>query len=180
KTLGVLLDVAKKTGRSPAQTALRWVIQRPFVTSAIIGARTIEHLRDNHPMLIAEQIAFLLDMAMSEFYFAYLYYLLMNAGTICLCLGFLLKERSVTDYSVSDQMLEKYRITAREATLFPLIMRGLGNKQIAYELSIKLQTVKQHMSSIFRKTGTQSRFELMNMVISLRLGPVKTEYQKVQ
>ena len=38
--LAALLDAAKEIGRSPAEVALRWVLDRPFMTSAIVGART--------------------------------------------------------------------------------------------------------------------------------------------
>ena len=40
-------EVAKEIGRSPAQIALRWVMDRPGVTSPILGARTTEQLEDN-------------------------------------------------------------------------------------------------------------------------------------
>jgi aryl-alcohol dehydrogenase-like predicted oxidoreductase len=42
-----LTEVAEKTGRTPAQVALRWLIQQPVVTAPIIGARTPEQLEDN-------------------------------------------------------------------------------------------------------------------------------------
>lgn len=45
--LAALLSVSDDLGRSPAQTALRWVIQQPGITSAIVGARNVEQLRDN-------------------------------------------------------------------------------------------------------------------------------------
>ncbi len=38
--LAALLDAAKEIGRSPAEVALRWVLDRPFMTGAIVGART--------------------------------------------------------------------------------------------------------------------------------------------
>jgi aryl-alcohol dehydrogenase-like predicted oxidoreductase len=42
--LQTVLDVAKELGRSPAQVALRWVMDQPFMTSAIVGARNAEQL----------------------------------------------------------------------------------------------------------------------------------------
>lgn len=45
--LAELLKVAEELGRSPAQVALRWVLEKPFVTAPIVGARTAEQLRDN-------------------------------------------------------------------------------------------------------------------------------------
>ncbi|RMF01786.1 MAG: aldo/keto reductase [Chloroflexi bacterium] len=45
--LQTLLDVSKELGRSPAQVAVRWVVEQPGITSAIIGARTLAQLEDN-------------------------------------------------------------------------------------------------------------------------------------
>lgn len=42
--LQTLLDTARELNRSPAQVALRWVMDRPFMTSAIVGARNAEQL----------------------------------------------------------------------------------------------------------------------------------------
>ena len=36
--------VAGELGRSPAQVALRWVLEQPVVASAIVGARTAAQL----------------------------------------------------------------------------------------------------------------------------------------
>jgi aryl-alcohol dehydrogenase-like predicted oxidoreductase len=44
--LQTLLNVAKEIGKSPAQVALRWVMDQPFMTSAIVGARNAEQLGD--------------------------------------------------------------------------------------------------------------------------------------
>jgi aryl-alcohol dehydrogenase-like predicted oxidoreductase len=45
--IDALLEVAKEAGKSPAQVALNWVLNRPGVTAPIIGARTLEQLEDN-------------------------------------------------------------------------------------------------------------------------------------
>lgn len=41
------VDIAKRHGLNPAQMALAWVTSRPFVTSNIIGATTLEQLETN-------------------------------------------------------------------------------------------------------------------------------------
>jgi len=41
------LAVANETGKSPAQVALNWLLNRPGVTCPIIGARTMEQFDDN-------------------------------------------------------------------------------------------------------------------------------------
>ncbi len=47
ETLSALLEVAGELGRSPAQVAIRWLLERPHITSVITGARTLEHFEDN-------------------------------------------------------------------------------------------------------------------------------------
>ena len=42
--LQTLLDTAREINRSPAQTALRWVMDQPYITSAIVGARNAQQL----------------------------------------------------------------------------------------------------------------------------------------
>jgi aryl-alcohol dehydrogenase-like predicted oxidoreductase len=39
--------VAKETGKSVPQIALNWLLQRPTISSVIIGARNEEQLRQN-------------------------------------------------------------------------------------------------------------------------------------
>lgn len=47
ETLAALLETSQALGRSPAQVAIRWVLEQPGLTSAIVGARTADQLRDN-------------------------------------------------------------------------------------------------------------------------------------
>lgn len=43
----VLAEIAKETGKTVPQIALNWLLERPTVSSVIIGARNEEQLRDN-------------------------------------------------------------------------------------------------------------------------------------
>lgn len=58
--LDELLAVSSEIGKSPAQVALRWLLQKPAVTAPIIGARRMDQLSDNMAsvgwMLSAEHI----------------------------------------------------------------------------------------------------------------------------
>jgi aryl-alcohol dehydrogenase-like predicted oxidoreductase len=45
--LDALHAVAQETGKSPAQVALNWLLQRPGITAPIIGARAMTHFEDN-------------------------------------------------------------------------------------------------------------------------------------
>jgi aryl-alcohol dehydrogenase-like predicted oxidoreductase len=42
--LAELLAVARELDRTPAQVAVRWVLEQPMVSSAIVGARSVEQL----------------------------------------------------------------------------------------------------------------------------------------
>jgi aryl-alcohol dehydrogenase-like predicted oxidoreductase len=61
RVVDALDEIAKETGKSAPQIALNWLLQRPTVSSVIIGARNEEQLRQNLGAigwnLTAEQIA---------------------------------------------------------------------------------------------------------------------------
>ena len=47
KILDELLAVAEQVGKSPAQVAVNWLLNRPHVTCPIIGARTMTQFEDS-------------------------------------------------------------------------------------------------------------------------------------
>ncbi len=61
KVVDAIDEVAKETGKSVPQIALNWLLQRPTVSSVIVGARNEEQLRHNLEAagwnLTAEQVA---------------------------------------------------------------------------------------------------------------------------
>lgn len=54
------------------------------------------------------------------------------------------------------------RLSSRERDVFSLMAMRLSNAEIAAELSISLQTVKNHASHILRKLGAKNRAELFD------------------
>lgn len=62
----------------------------------------------------------------------------------------------------TDQVVN-YGITQREREIIQLICEGRTNQQIAEELFISVQTVKDHNHNIFRKTAVRNRVELVNL-----------------
>lgn len=64
-------------------------------------------------------------------------------------------------------------LTGREVEIVEAIAAGDSNREIAAKLSISLQTVKHHLTSVFGKTGTSTRLELA--LFAIRKGIVIAE-----
>jgi DNA-binding CsgD family transcriptional regulator len=60
--------------------------------------------------------------------------------------------------------LERYGVTKRERQIVEKICLGKTNKQIAEELFISLQTVKDHTHRIYSKIGINSRLQLVQLM----------------
>lgn len=67
------------------------------------------------------------------------------------------KNGSAVDLSI-------YHITEREEEIIELICEGNTNKEIAQKLSLSVNTVSNHITNIFDKTGVRSRIDLLNLV----------------
>jgi|TARA_R110000796_G_scaffold27942_18_gene76835 DNA-binding NarL/FixJ family response regulator len=61
----------------------------------------------------------------------------------------------------ADTVAILQRLTSRERTIIQLVSSGARNKEIAQRLCISEHTVKAHISSIFRKTESRNRVELL-------------------
>jgi two-component system nitrate/nitrite response regulator NarL len=66
-----------------------------------------------------------------------------------------------------------FGLTAREMEIVEAIASGDSNQDIATRLSISLQTVKHHLTSVFDKTGTSTRLELA--LFAIRQGLVNAQ-----
>lgn len=62
-----------------------------------------------------------------------------------------------------DALMEKYQISKRESEIIRRICQGKTNQEIANELFITLQTVKDHTSRIYLKTSVKNRTQLSNL-----------------
>ena len=62
-------------------------------------------------------------------------------------------------------------LTPQQFRVASMLVEGLLNKQIAYELDVKEATIKAHMTEIFRKLGVQSRTQAVLALSSLSVEP---------
>jgi DNA-binding CsgD family transcriptional regulator len=73
-----------------------------------------------------------------------------------------------TDNLKIDDLKDKYNITKREMEVINLICLGKTNKEIADQLFISVDTVKDHNYKIFQKTGVKNRTQLVKLVNDLK------------
>jgi FixJ family two-component response regulator len=88
------------------------------------------------------------------------------------CIEKALEEDRRLRVAASEQksLIDRYRsLTPREQQVLPLLVRGLLNKQAAWELGITEYTVQIHRGHIMRKMGADSFATLVKLASKLNL-----------
>ncbi len=70
----------------------------------------------------------------------------------------------------SNHLRARLSLTRREQQLIPFIERGLTNKEIANQLNLSEQTVKNHVHRILRKVGVVDRLSVVEAVQTQAMG----------
>jgi len=70
--------------------------------------------------------------------------------------------------SIDPLLLKSYGISPREEEVIRLLVDGNEYKSIAEKLYISLATIQTHVKNIYRKTGVNSKIELVNLLRSNR------------
>lgn len=126
----------------------RSVMPKIFIALPLLGALSIAN----------DVVRFGSVLGWPDFPFSPLFMLLMNSVVVVFCVKALLKSgqspffgNGTADFGFSD----------REREIAPLIADGLTNDEIAERLCISPHTVKNHVTSIFRKAEVSNRLELL-------------------
>jgi DNA-binding CsgD family transcriptional regulator len=69
--------------------------------------------------------------------------------------------------AAAQQAKEIFKLTQREVEVVQQLLKGWSNKQIAYDLKLKEQTVKEHIQRIMAKTKSESRTGVLARVLLL-------------
>ena len=72
---------------------------------------------------------------------------------------------------IAPLIVEAYGLTKREGEITGLVLRGLSTAEVARELHITPNTVRDHFKSIFDKVGVRSRRELVGQVFAQHYQP---------
>jgi DNA-binding NarL/FixJ family response regulator len=79
-----------------------------------------------------------------------------------------------TDTSVSDEEIEIFRriatLTPQQKVVLGLVVTGKLNKQIAFDLTVSMTTVKAHVSAILNKLKVSSRTQAVILVNKVHFG----------
>lgn len=78
--------------------------------------------------------------------------------------------QAITDapLPVSTEPIPRIYMTSREIEVVQLLVRGHSNAEIAAQLGIQLQTVKNLLSALYAKLGVSTRLQLV--LLALRTG----------
>ena len=68
-----------------------------------------------------------------------------------------------------SQVLRQLNLNRREQEIARLLVRGLGNKEIAYALGLSLNTIKGYMKLLMGKLAVRSRVEIVSTLLTKRL-----------
>jgi len=75
-------------------------------------------------------------------------------------------EDTISNKLDMNKIREKYGLTRRETDVLKHTLDGGKNIEIARDLEIAEQTVKDHLSNVYMKLGAENRLSLMQMLMS--------------
>jgi len=83
---------------------------------------------------------------------------------------------STAIHDVIEAHFDKWQMTPSERDVATFLVKGLSTAEIAEMRGSAEGTIKSHLNSIYRKSGTRNRAEVLSLIIdSLMDGPVKSD-----
>ncbi len=74
-------------------------------------------------------------------------------------------EEKISNKLEMNEIRRQYRLTRKETDILRRVLDGLKNTEIAEDVEITEQTVKDHLSNIYVKIGVENRMALMRTLI---------------
>jgi DNA-binding NarL/FixJ family response regulator len=68
----------------------------------------------------------------------------------------------VSSFSKVNEFQDQFSLTVREKEILICLEKGLRYKEIAFNLSISMDTVRSHIRNIYEKLQVQSRTDALN------------------
>jgi DNA-binding CsgD family transcriptional regulator len=77
----------------------------------------------------------------------------------------LIIEETLSNKVNVNSIRQEFKLTRRETDILRRVLDGLKNTEIAMDFDISEQTVKDHLSNIYMKTGAKNRFALLRLIM---------------
>jgi DNA-binding CsgD family transcriptional regulator len=74
-------------------------------------------------------------------------------------------EEKISNKLEMNEIRRQYRLTRKETDIVRRVLDGLKNTEIAEDVEITEQTVKDHLSNIYLKIGVENRIALMRTLV---------------
>jgi DNA-binding CsgD family transcriptional regulator len=74
-------------------------------------------------------------------------------------------EEKISNKLEMNEIRRQYRLTRKETDILRRVVDGLKNTDIAKDVEITVQTVKDHLSNIYMKIGVENRVSLMRTLM---------------
>jgi DNA-binding CsgD family transcriptional regulator len=158
---------------STALSLLMFGIQAYLITNSARGLKNVTEIRLRVSLIIVLLVpliflplilifrALLPDRESLNFILLSQFYFWLSLGAVIYFLQPLAIFPSGSGLDLSRANRLKYGLTDRETEIIRGIDRGLSYKEIAGELNISPNTVSNHITRIYRKTGIRSKVELL-------------------
>jgi DNA-binding CsgD family transcriptional regulator len=89
-------------------------------------------------------------------------------------------EETISNKLNMDEVRHQFRLSRRENDILRRVLDGLKNIEIAEDLEISEQTVKDHLSNIYKKTGVANRTGLMRTLLYSSKAGMDKGYEKLK
>lgn len=76
------------------------------------------------------------------------------------------REDSVADRLNLNEIRRQFGLTRRETDVLRRTLSGLKNVEVAEDLNISEQTVKDYLSEVYEKSGVKNKFELISLILN--------------
>ncbi len=144
-----------------------------FVRGKEISSRYFRANRRFSLLFLAGYCLFFLGLFIPESYdllYASLVFLFLNLCPViwyetCFKRGGLHSPAMTSHRERLNAIVERFEVSKRERDILELILEGKSNKEIEANLFISINTVKNHIYSLYRKLGVKSRGQLMHLIL---------------
>ncbi|MGC8765466.1 MAG: helix-turn-helix domain-containing protein [Brevinematia bacterium] len=70
----------------------------------------------------------------------------------------------LVEIKIPINLQKNYQLTDREMEMLRMLVKRQTNREMAYQFSLTISTIKYHLTNIYQKFDVKNRSELMNLL----------------